>query len=426
VTGAVRGDDNSAFGSNFDLQYYPKVSGSWVISEESFWPAADLINRMRLRGAWGRSGRQPSTFAQSTLLETILGPNGNGLLPETAGNPDVGPEVSTEIEVGFDVAFLQDRLSGAFSYYRTTTEDLLVNQSLAPSTGLVGSRQANLGSMKAWGFEANLDARVYQSENVSFDLGLSADHSKNEIVSLGEGILPTGNFQIGWVFPNVASDHLLREVELIQPGQINVATAVCDGGLPAVPGGPNIMPGGPDVLCSTYNEQGLLLGPSYPTYTFSVAPTLTLFQDLQVFAMVQGQYGRWTANVDAQFACGTYRSCYEAVVRTDPLFLAGNNAGPIADDRYQGRFPAEFWKVRQLGARYNLPESLLARVGADRASLSVSANNMWVLWQKTKTDLSGNPIYDPDYANNGNDPNATALWEMPGIASLTAALRVTF
>jgi TonB-linked SusC/RagA family outer membrane protein len=426
ITGAVRGDDNSAFGSNFELQYYPKVSASWVISEESFWPAPDVINSMRFRGAWGRSGRQPSTFAQSTLLETIQGPNGNGLIPETAGNPDIGPEVSTEIEVGFDVAFLEDRLSGAFSYYRTKTEDMLVNQSLAPSTGLVGTRQANLGTMESWGWETSLDARIWQSDAVSFDLGLSADYTKNEITSLGEGILPTGNFQIGWPFPNVSSDHLLRQVELIQPGQINTATAICDGGLPAVSGGPPIMPGGPDVLCSDYNEQGILLGPAYPNYTISVAPTLTLFQDLQLFSVIQGQYGRWVASVDAQFACGTYRSCYAAVVRTDPLFLAGNNAGPIADDRYQGRYPADFWKVRQLGARYNLPENVIGRIGADRGSFSVSVNNMFVLWQKTKTDLSGNPIYDPDYSNHGNDPNATALWEMPGIASITAAVRVTF
>jgi TonB-linked SusC/RagA family outer membrane protein len=435
VTGAVRGDDNSAFGSNFELQYYPKLSASWVISEESFWPASDVVNSLRFRGAWGKSGRQPSTFAQSTLLQIIQGPNGNGFVPETVGNPDIGPEVSTEIEVGFDVAFLEDRLSGAFSYYNNKTEDMLVNQSLAPSTGLVENRQANLGSMKSWGWEANLNARVYQSDPVSFDLDVAADYTKNEITSLGEGILPTGNFQIGWPFPNVSSDHILRYGELNTdangnpiPGSLNVASLICDGGVPAREGGAPILQGGPDVPCAGFSNtsQGLLLGPAYPNYTFSVAPTLTLFEDVQVFSVIQGQYGRWTANVDAQFACGTYRSCYSAVLRTDPLFLAGNNAGPVADDRYQGRFPADFWKVRQLGVRYSLPETILARIGADRASFSISANNMWVLWQKTKTDLGGQSIYDPDYANNGNDPNATALWEMPGIASITAALRVTF
>ncbi|MEQ1855356.1 MAG: SusC/RagA family TonB-linked outer membrane protein [Longimicrobiales bacterium] len=435
LTGAVRGDDNSAFGSNFELQYYPKLSASWVISEESFWPAADVVNSFRLRGAWGKSGRQPSTFAQSTLLEIIQGPNGNGFVPETVGNPDIGPEVSTEIEVGFDAAFFGDRLSGAFSYYQNKTEDMLVNQSLAPSTGLVGTRQANLGAMKSWGWEASLNARVYESDPVSFDVDLSADYTKNEITSLGAGILPTGNFQIGWPFPNVSSDHILRYGELNTdvngdpiPGSLNVASLVCDGGLPARPGGAPILQGGVDVPCAGFSSltQGLLLGPAYPNYTVNVAPTVTLFQDIQIFSVIQAQYGRWVASTDAQFACGTYRSCYSAVIRTDPLFLAGNNAGPVADDRYQGRYPADFWKVRQLGVRYSLPENLTAPIGADRASFSISANNMWVLWQKTKTDLGGQPIYDPDYSNNGNDPNATALWEMPGIASITAALRVTF
>jgi TonB-linked SusC/RagA family outer membrane protein len=435
LTGAVRGDDNSAFGSNFELQYYPKLSASWVISEESFWPAADVINSFRLRGAWGKSGRQPSTFAQSTLLDIIQGPNGNGFVPATVGNPDIGPEVSTEIEVGFDIAVLEDRLSGAFSYYQNKTEDMLVNQSLAPSTGLVGTRQANLGAMKSWGWEASLNARAYESDAVSFDLDISADYTKNEITSLGEGILPTGNFQIGWPFPNVSSDHILRYGELNTdvngnpiPGSLNVSSLICDGGLPARPGGAPILQGGADVPCAGFSSltQGLLLGPAYPNYTVSVAPTVTLFRDIQLYSVIQGQYGRWVASVDAQFACGTYRSCYSAVVRTDPLFLAGNNAGPVADDRYQGRYPADFWKVRQLGIRYSLPETILGRIGADRASFSVSANNMWVLWQKTKTDLGGQSIYDPDYSNNGNDPNAVALWEMPGIASITAALRVTF
>ncbi|MEX2048902.1 MAG: SusC/RagA family TonB-linked outer membrane protein [Gemmatimonadota bacterium] len=426
LTAAVRGDDNSAFGSNFELQYYPKLSGSWVVSEEAFWNVG-FINSLRLRSAWGKSGRQPGTFASQTLFTTFLGPDGNGLIPATAGNPDIGPEVSTEIEMGFDVAFLDDRLSGQFSYYRTKTEDMLVNQSLAPTTGLTGSRQANLGTMESWGWEASMDARLYQGEQVAFDLTLSADYTTNEITSLGAGILPTGNFQIGWPFPNIASAHILRFVEMNAAGtNANTATAICDGGQPAVSGGPNIMQGGPDILCDAFQESGLLLGPSYPNYTFHVAPTLTLFQDLQIFALAEGQYGRWIASVDAQYACGIYRNCRAGVVRNDPYFLAGNLSGAHGDDRYQGRFPADFWKLRQVGLRYSLPADLVGRMGADRASFSVSANNLLRFWQKTKYDLAGNPIYDPEYTVNGSNPQQTALWEMPGIASISATFRVTF
>jgi len=428
LTGAVRADDNSAFGSEFAAQYYPKVSASWVVSEESFFNV-DFINSLRLRGAWGQSGRQPGTFAGQTLYGTILGPNGNGLVPTTAGNPDVGPEVSTELEVGFDIALFSDRLSAEASYYTTTTKDLLVNQSLAPSSGLTGSRQSNLGEMTNHGFEVALDARVYQSDNVAFDLAVSGDYTTNEISSLGEGILPTGNFQIGWPFPNVSSDYILQQASLNTAGtNFDPASLICDLGKPADinPDGPNIMQGGPSGPCSQYTDAGLLLGPSYPNYSFAVSPTVTVFQDLQVFAVAEGQYGRWIASVDADFACRAYRNCLKGVERTDPLFLAGTSTSGAYDDRYNGRFAADFWRLRQIGARYNLPQDLVGRIGADRASLSVSASNVWLIWQKQKTALSGNSIYDPELSINGNDPSNTALWEQPGMASMNAQLRISF
>jgi TonB-dependent SusC/RagA subfamily outer membrane receptor len=60
LTGALRFDDNSTFGVDAPAQKYPKLSGAWVVSEESFW-GVDAINSLRLRGAWGKAGRQPSS-----------------------------------------------------------------------------------------------------------------------------------------------------------------------------------------------------------------------------------------------------------------------------------------------------------------------------------------------------------------------------
>jgi hypothetical protein len=427
VTGAVRADDNSAFGGQFDLQYYPKVSASWVVSEESFFPES-FVNSLRFRGAWGKSGRQPGTFAGQTLFSTILGPNGNGLYPSTAGNTEVGPEVSTELEVGFDVAFFQDRLSGEFSYYTTTTSDLLVSQSLAPSTGLTGSRQANLGEMKNHGWEASASARIYQAQSVAFDLNLSADYTYNEISKLGQDVLPSGNYQLGFPYPTIVTDYWIQSAEQAAGGNgtYNAATVTCmegtDGG---ISGGPNIFQGGGSILCSDYDDAGILLGTAYPKYSFAIAPTLTLFTDLQVFALAEGQYGRWIASTDANYACRFYRNCATAIQRNDPLFLAGT--GAYYDDQYNGRFPADFWRLRQIGARYNLPQDLVGRIGADRASISVSGSNLFMIWQKTTVDKAQNNIYDPEYAlNAGGTPSTTALWEMPGIAAINAQVRISF
>src|SRR5436309_1449265 len=61
VTGALRVDDNSAFGADFQAVYYPKFSVSYVISEEPYFPKWTWINSVRLRGAVGASGVQPGT-----------------------------------------------------------------------------------------------------------------------------------------------------------------------------------------------------------------------------------------------------------------------------------------------------------------------------------------------------------------------------
>lgn len=425
LTAAVRADDNSAFGSEFDLQYYPKFSVSYVVSEESFFERFDVIDNLRLRGAWGKAGRQPRTFAALTLYTTMLGPNGNGLVPDQPGNTEIGPEVSTELELGFDIAMLQDRLAGEFTWYTRTTEDMLVNQSLSPSFGLTGFRQANLGEMKNWGWEASLNARLYQGRTSAFDLAVSGDYTTNEIVSLGEDVLPSGNFQIGWPYPNISTDYWIVDAKFDENNNVIRETVMCDGGRPAVPGGPNIMPGGEIIPCSEYDEDGMLLGPTYPNYTFAISPTLTLFNNaLQVFALAEGQYGRWIASVDAQYACAIYSTCLKAHTRDDPLFMAGTRM--FTDDRYIGRYPADFWKLRQVGARYNLPGSLVSRFGVDRASITVSANNIATLWQKTKTDRAGAWIFDPEYAINGSDPQQTALWEMPGISRVNASIRIVF
>ena len=61
LTGAVRVDNNSAFGSELNRVFYPKASLSYVISEESFF-AVPRVDNLRLRLAWGQAGNSPGPF----------------------------------------------------------------------------------------------------------------------------------------------------------------------------------------------------------------------------------------------------------------------------------------------------------------------------------------------------------------------------
>ena len=92
LTAAVRADDNSAFGENFDLVYYPKVSGSWVLSEEPFW-GLDFVDSFRLRAAYGESGQQPDAFDALRSFTTRSAPSGTATVtPDSPGNSELGPE----------------------------------------------------------------------------------------------------------------------------------------------------------------------------------------------------------------------------------------------------------------------------------------------------------------------------------------------
>src|SRR5690606_16853940 len=96
LTGSLRVDYNSSFGTSCDPLIYPKFSGAWVVSEESFWNVG-FIDEFRLRGAWGKAGQQPNTFAGVNTFNAISGPGGVSAMERgSIGNPDVGPEVSTE------------------------------------------------------------------------------------------------------------------------------------------------------------------------------------------------------------------------------------------------------------------------------------------------------------------------------------------
>ena len=92
LTGAVRVDNNSAFGEDFKWVTYPKVDASWVVSEEGFWPWREMVPTLRLRAAYGESGRQPATFVALQTFTPVQGPGStNAVTPGSIGNSELRP-----------------------------------------------------------------------------------------------------------------------------------------------------------------------------------------------------------------------------------------------------------------------------------------------------------------------------------------------
>ncbi|NOY47139.1 MAG: SusC/RagA family TonB-linked outer membrane protein, partial [Chlorobi bacterium] len=159
ITGAIRTDRGSSFGSSFKSVYYPKLSASWLVSNEEFFNKSDKnwINSLRLRGAWGASGVQPGTNDAlrffNPIAATVNGQNVTGVSIGGVGNSDLKPERSEEFEFGADLKLFSNRVGLDLTYFNKQTEDALIFRQLPPSLGVGAGRFENLGSVKNTGIE---------------------------------------------------------------------------------------------------------------------------------------------------------------------------------------------------------------------------------------------------------------------------------
>jgi outer membrane receptor protein involved in Fe transport len=183
ITAGVRGDRYSAFGSNLGLQTYPKISASYVISDETFWPKS--AGSLKLRAAYGEAGRAPGAF-DALRTYTPVGWGGQpAFRTNSVGNPDLGPERSRETEFGFDAVTLGDRLNLNASFYHTITTDALLPVSQIPSLGFLASQLQNVGKLKKQGLELEAFGDIVRSERLTWNTGLTVALNKSEVVSLG-------------------------------------------------------------------------------------------------------------------------------------------------------------------------------------------------------------------------------------------------
>ena len=418
LTGAVRGDDNSAFGAGYDAAVYPKFSATWVVSEEAFWDWGNVVNSLRLRSAWGRAGRQPNTFAAVTLYSPQLGAGGtSGIEPSVKGNPDVGPEVSTELELGFDAAFLNNRITTEFTYYTQKVKDALLSQDLAPSSGFPGSQSANLGQLSNWGWELSVAGTVFDMDQVSLDLGVSVSHNENRIDDMG-GTPESDGVRDGWPYP-VLSRRVPLSADWVDP--VNgiggaVTNVMCDGGTP------DLRRGGSPVSC--IGAPRLLIGTRLPGYEWNFDGTLTFLDNFQLRGLVEMRRDFWLGSFLISCRHWCFPNAPQRYQPTDPIYVAAlpgpylNIQGNLVNHDYD----ASFAKLRELSLTYTLPGSLLDRLPMSRATLSVSGRNLWTIWQRQK-DVAGIDLVDPELNQTSS---SSSIAPIPPLRSFLVTMRVSF
>ena len=183
ITGAVRIDAASPFGIDERSQIYPKASVSYLLSESAFMKDNTLFDLVKVRVSYGESGNLSALAAYERLSNYNPAPitGQTGLIPSSRlGNAGLKPERQKEIEVGFDLGLLDNRLGLEFTVYNVKVEDLLLTRILSPSTGY-GTRLENVGEMTNKGFEVLLIAAPILKQNLDWVSTLTFSKNSNEV-----------------------------------------------------------------------------------------------------------------------------------------------------------------------------------------------------------------------------------------------------
>ena len=348
LTAAVRGDDNSAFGQDFNLVTYPSASLSWVIGDESWFPTIPVVSSLRLRGSYGRSGQRPGfrnavSFYQAVGVRRESGDVGAVELGANIGNNDLKPELSTELEGGLDLGLLNSRLSLELTYYNKSTRDALIQRQLAPSTG-AQSRFENLGEVTNKGIEGTINAAVLDLPNVKWNVTLNGSVNSNRLVTLGVGV-DTIFFGLGAVDGNSSQ----RFVEGKPTGGywqrplLSWADKNNDGMISPLGCGPTAADDTADCEVSL-GDNSVYLGNPLPKREVTFNTSLTLFKYLRVGGVVDHRGGYTLYNATEQFRCVIFVTCQAAYDKSAPLVGSGAPHGVAAGHRrrlHRGRVVRE-------------------------------------------------------------------------------------
>lgn len=437
LTAALRNDDHSAFGSKFSRVTYPKFSASYVISEEPWFKVPAIgsqLSELRLRMAYGQSGKAPATFSSIRTYAATSGPNDSpAVTSNTTGNPDLGPEIGTELEAGFDLSGASDRLGVEFTYYNKKTKDAILNRVVAPSSGQALTQPINIGAVVNTGLEVAVRGTPWRSERVALDLLASISTNDNEVTDLGlEGqyFVTAGTFArhqegfpaYGWFEKRLVSTAFNRTTGV-------ASNLMCAD---TIPGSGGREKPGSAVPCAS--APAVYLGRSLPPREYALSGTLTLLDRIRLFSMFDIKRGHHKMDGNTRVRCGIFGRCLENFVALpDARLVNFPNLKQTVDSMTVARYnsnstivdylitKADFARWREFTISYDLPTRFVQRARASRGSIALSGRNLG-LW----TDYQG---FEPEAMFLGGSRGGNTAWEqttMPQLRTWVVTLNLGF
>lgn len=191
LTGTLRRDESSKFGTNNKVGYFPSFAAAWDVSQEPFFPA-EKLTQLKLRAGFGLTGNQE--FPAGAAQDRFTLDNNGAVIPLNGRNPNLKWQADRQFNVGIDVALFNNRLTFTADYFNKTTSGLLfptIPGQPAPQVQAIYWKNLD-GKIINKGVEMALGTTLVSKEKVEVGLNVNATFIRNEVKDLVGGDIITG------------------------------------------------------------------------------------------------------------------------------------------------------------------------------------------------------------------------------------------
>ena len=416
----MRRDGSPNFPSDKRWGYFPSASAGWRLSEEEFMKKYTFVNELKIRASYGVMGND---LVNSFQYLTTYGYGNNyvfggtdvtGLVQTGVSNPNITWETAKTGNVGLDATLWKGLLGVTFDYFQTRRSDILTTAaSVVPGyTGLTLPDE-NIGIVDNKGFELVL-SHTNNRHKFQYSFSGNIAFARNKVIY--------GNAQPGLEPYQLAKGHpigagLYYDAVGIFKNQADIA---------AYPHLPGTVPG--DIKYADINhdstidsrDQILVDQTNVPEMTFGFNANFK-YKGFDLAILIQGQadakqyFGGYFPVMSYSLGNflnwrATARWTPENTIATMPRAsyeLFNNNT----INSNQWLIDASFLRVKNVSLGYNLPKDITNKIGIKDFRLSVSASNLFLIYDRMKA--------------LGFDPETTNYWYYPPQRVISFGINVT-
>jgi TonB-linked SusC/RagA family outer membrane protein len=416
VSGRYDGASRLAEGNKWD--FFPSVAAGWNISDEAFLRDARWLAQLKLRASYGKAGNYSISpyGTQSVLLASPRMSFGDVpaqmyQFQPTVGNPNLGWETSTTLNLGLDVSLFNNRISATVDVYNTNTDDILLLRPLPLSSG-VSQVYENIGATRNRGIEVAITSQNFVSDKFKWSTTLTFTRNKEEITRLVDDrdiIASSGPESNSLLLGRpINSFYTYQKLGIWQTSEADEAAKYKIGSYSFKPGDIKLADLNGDFTFNAADQT--YIGSRVPKFVLGLQNTFSYRSfDLSVLALAR--YGQF---IDAQFlgrynpsGSGNGPAILDYWTPENPTNDFPRPRRGASLSSYQGYtgyqalnfVDGSFFKIRTVTLGYTLPKTISGKVLLQNARLYVTGANLFIL---TKSKLIKD--YDPERGGDESSP----------------------